>query len=333
MISKPKILLVIDRPNWAYDYIAKMLEKNLSNKYHFYKLISNYHVKREAMSFRYFITHPARLIKAACYERFSYRIRYDIVVYMWWYIPEYMKTGNIKGKYTLSGIFTELFPPGGTVDFEGDINSFIKRYIDPSDGIIAGNMNILEMYKNHSLPVYYASGATDTDIFHYNRQKRIGNELRVCWTGNPNRNFKGFYDFIQPAVELAQIKYPDIKLITRFSGPLKTLPDFYKSADVMVNASVGDAGPGFIIDAGACGVPTISSNTGFASEIISDNVNGFIVDRSVESISNKIIELYENRVLLENASDKIARDVKFNWNQKSRSKYWDEVFQNILKSG
>ncbi|WP_210397610.1 glycosyltransferase family 4 protein [Motiliproteus sediminis] len=328
-MRKPKILMVIDKPNWAYDQMANYIMSELSDKYDFYKVMAQYHIKNERQTLDYKLKQPFRAFKRIYFERFKKNIEYDLVVYMWWHLPQIIDL-DIKYKYVLKGIFTESFPPGKTIDFNGSEREFVDLYIKPASGIISGNRNIERFYSRFDLPVFYATGATNTEKFIFNKKKRDDDQFIVCWTGNPNRNFKGFYDFVKPAVELARKKRPNIKLVTRFSGPLSTLPDFYSNVDVMANASIGDAGPGFIIDAGGCGIPTISTNVGFASEIIRDYENGIFVEREIENIAEKIIELNDDRELLNKLSVNISRDIHQNWGYSRRAMFWDEMFENVL---
>ena len=323
-MNKPKILLVIDKPNWAYDQMANFIIKELSYKYDFYK--------------DYQIMKPKNWKEQIYYIKFlfdKYRFRkispnYNIVIYLWWYSPQLIK--NIKAKKKLVGIFTECFPPGNNKEVQGMLpQNFINKYIKPAHGLISGNKNIEDFYGKYDVPVYYATGSTDATFFKYNKKKREDNELRVCWSGNPHRNFKGFFDFVEPAVKLAQEQRPNIKLITRFSGPLETLPEFYSDVDIMVNATIGDAGPGFIIDAGGRGIPTISTNVGFASEIIIEKENVMLVERDIEKIAQKIVEVYDDRKLLEKMSKKISIDIQNDWGHNPRAKYWDDMFIKILK--
>lgn len=332
-MSKKKILFVIDKPNWAYDQMANYVIKELAGEYEFYKLIAHYHLNKDRQTLNYRVKQPFRYFKAMMYENYKSRTEYDLIVYMWWYLPRMTDLSKLKitSRYEVRGIFTESFPPGKTVDFDGSVQGFVDEYIKPATGLVAGNRNIKRFYEQHGVPVYYATGATDSRLFRYNRIKRADQKLRVCWTGNPHRNFKGFFDFVEPAVKLAQSQRPGIELVTRFSGPLKTLPEFYSGVDIMVNASVGDAGPGFIVDAGACGVPVITTDGGFASEIIEDRVNGLFVERDIKKISEKIIEVYDDRELLDRMSKKISNDIVGNWGHAPRAEFWARMFAEILE--
>ncbi|MBV1870851.1 MAG: glycosyltransferase family 4 protein [Gammaproteobacteria bacterium] len=323
-MTKPKILFLMDMPNWAYDQIANYVISSLSDKYDFYK---DYELQ-PPITWKEKVNYARFTVQKAMHRRVSNE-KYDLAVYLWW--KSRLLMPDVRAEKTVTGIFTEGFPPGFSEEL-GNISpaSFIENIVKPSSGIIAGNKNIYKFYSSYDLPVFYATGAADTSIFSYKEIKRKDDEFRVCWTGNPNRKFKGYADYVIPAVELAQKFRPNIKMVTRFSGPLKTLPDFYRSVDVMVNASIGDAGPGFIIDAGGCGVPSISTDVGYASELIDDNRNGVLVARNVEEMAQKIIKLYDDREMLKSMSRSIASDVKKEWGYESRAKYWDSMFISVL---
>lgn len=325
MNNKPKILLVIDKPNWAYDHIANMIINGLNDKYDFYK---EYQILKPK-TWKSWIVYQFYRLQKIKHRRVS-SDEYDLCIYFWWKSIDLLP--NIRAKKYLVGIFTEGFPPGFSKELQGlTIEQFYSNFLSKVDGIICGNENIKNFYREFSLPVYYATCATNIELFQFNRKKRIGKKLKICWTGNPNRSFKGFYDYVEPAVKIAQKSYPDIELVTRFKGPIKSLPKFYEDVDLMVNASIGDAGPSFLLDAGACGVPSISTNVGFASELINNYENGLMVKRDVQEIANKIIEVYEDRVLLAKMSRNISSDVCKYWGYDSRIKYWERVFSKVLE--
>lgn len=321
---KPRILFMIDKPGWAYDQIADRLISVLGDKYDFYK---DYQIIKPT-TFKGFVYYLLFLARRSFYRR-RFSGTYDVCVVLWWKSLDLVKMP--PAKKTLVGIFTEGFPPGFAKELIGvNRSQFISRYLAAHDGVIAGNRNIFNFFSNSGLEVYYATSSTDTSIFNRSVSRRSYEGLRVCWTGNPNRAFKGFHDFVVPAVKLAQEKYPDITLTTKFSGPLHRLPQFYSTVDIMLNASIGDAGPGFILDAGACGVPTISTNTGFASELIIDGHNGYLVERSVTAMANMLIHVYENRSALEKMSRQIEADVVNEWSVQPRAVYWDQMFRTVL---
>lgn len=59
---------------------------------------------------------------------------------------------------------------------------------------------------------------------------------------------------------------------------LADYPDFYSSLDVFVSPSRLEGGPLPLLEAMMCNVVPVASRTGFAEDIISHSVNGFLVD-------------------------------------------------------
>src|SRR5690606_7834579 len=115
--------------------------------------------------------------------------------------------------------------------------------------------------------------------------------LTVGWTGNPKRQFKGFYDYVVPAVELAQKRYPGISLKARFGGPFGTLHRFYDEVDVVLIASVADAGPSMFMEAALRGVPSIANRSRRPAELVRHGENGMLVHRDVEAYAQSLCEL------------------------------------------
>ena len=79
-MSKPKILLVVDKPNWAYDQMANYIIQELSHKYRFSKCVAGYHLKSDMQSWGYKIRAPLRLFRKLRDEDFSVNEQYDVVV-------------------------------------------------------------------------------------------------------------------------------------------------------------------------------------------------------------------------------------------------------------
>jgi glycosyltransferase involved in cell wall biosynthesis len=114
-------------------------------------------------------------------------------------------------------------------------------------------------------------------------------------------------------------------------GPVHTLPSFYDDVDVILIASTGDAGPSCFLEAGACGVPSISTRIGFPAETIRDGENGMFVGRSIDEMAKAIIYLYNHRGLLKDMSEKIRHDVEMQWSYKERGKLWECLFEESLQ--
>ena len=75
-MNKPNILLIADKPNWAYDHMANYIIEELGHKYNFYKIYAHYHKKKELQNFDYKIKQPLRKIKAKIYENYNKNLHF-----------------------------------------------------------------------------------------------------------------------------------------------------------------------------------------------------------------------------------------------------------------
>jgi glycosyltransferase involved in cell wall biosynthesis len=325
-MNKKSILVIADFPNWAYYEIQQFIRKNLSDDFDIYCdfLIFN-SIKKSKNP----IKRIKLLVDGIKYRHIKKDNTYDIVVYLAFYFPNYMKI-NWKSKKIIKGIYTDGFPPSNS-EFKGGMTEFVNMFLNDADAIVCGSEQIKNRYKKLVNNVFCANANNNKLLFTRKSRKKINNSdiFLVGWTGNPNREFKGFYSHIIPAVKLAQKKYPNIQLATRFSGPMKTLPGFYENIDVVLIASTADAGPSLFMDACIMGIPAISTNIGKPHELIIDGVNGYIVGRDINKMSERIIELYEDRQLLFDMSKRIKNDYDEMFNDDEVTKEWRDMFNDM----
>ena len=333
--ERPKIMLVADHPNWAYDHVCKFIMRELNFKYDFYIDYLDLNRKTKSHRRKGWFHRTRHFIKYYNRRRLlPLNQKYDLICYLGWYFPH---TGNFRfsAKGIIQGIYTDGFPPQSySLQLESGISvrEFVNKYIGRSASVAVGSMSIFNRYKPYIENLYYATCGEDLELFSpTKKRKRDKKSFVVGWTGNPQRPFKGFYDYVVPAVKRAGTLRNGISLKTRFRGPLHTLPSFYHKVDVMLIASIADAGPNCFLEAGACGVPSISTRVGAAADTIRDGENSMFVERSVDAMAKAIVYLYDNRELLRNMSIRIRRDFELHWNPKVRSKQWDQMFEETLK--
>jgi len=80
---------------------------------------------------------------------------------------------------------------------------------------------------------------------------------------------------------------------------IKDIESFYLNCDLFCLPSIDDGFGLVVLEAMSVGVPVIATKNVGASEMIKDNVNGFVGDkRDVDFLGNKIFALYKDRYLL-----------------------------------
>ncbi|MGR7813245.1 glycosyltransferase [Lacinutrix undariae] len=323
---KPSILIIADFPNWAYYEIQQFVAKSLSDEFDFYCDFLIYNTKIKSK-------HPIRRIKSYLdKKKYSYikpDCNYDIVFYLGYYFEEQMKV-DWTAKKVIKGIYTDGFPPSNA-NFTGTMNAFLEHFFKDAAAMACGSKQILETYNNYYDNCYNANMILDTEFFKRKSEKKNTN-FTIGWTGNPKRDFKGYYSHIVPAIEKLQLTYSDIKLKSRFSGPMETLPNFYEDVDIVVIASDADAGPSLFGEASLMDVPTVSTNVGWPENVIKNNVNGFIVEKDINEIVDKIEQLYLDRVLLNSMSKRIRKDFIEIFNREDAVGRWRTMFNEVLES-
>jgi glycosyltransferase involved in cell wall biosynthesis len=324
---KPSILIIADFPNWAYFQIQQFVKNNLSDDYDIYCDFLVYNTKIKSKN-------PYKRVKSY-FDKRKYSIlkkdhTYDIVLELAFYFESQMNV-NWKSKYKIKGIYTDGFPPSNS-GFSGQPKEFINNFFSNTDAIVCGSIQINKFYSNLFPRVFYANGILDEEIFKKKDNLKKTNRFVIGWTGNPRRDFKGYYSHVIKVVEILQIKYSNIELKTRFSGPMATLPDFYEDVDLVLIASDADAGPSLFGEASLMNIPSVSTNIGWPSQVIQDGINGFIVDKDIDMMVEKIAFLYNNRYLLEAMSGRIRNDYQKEFKKYEMIDRWKTLFINVLNS-
>jgi glycosyltransferase involved in cell wall biosynthesis len=102
-----------------------------------------------------------------------------------------------------------------------------------------------------------------------------------------------------PSLELAcDLPGIELRLAMLRSGqyvPLEEMPQFYNEIDIYLCASSSEGFSLSVLEASACGRPVISTRVGGCEDLIIDGVNGFLVDRDVQAIREKIEFFLANR--------------------------------------
>ncbi|MBN2167019.1 MAG: glycosyltransferase [Marinilabiliaceae bacterium] len=325
---KKNILIVADTPNWAYHHIALFIKKKLSLDFNIY---IDFTCLYETSGFRQKINNFKLNLKY-CNKRLDKK--YDLVVLLGFYFFHKEKI-PYNFKYLAKGIYTSTFPPQGTDADSWDLNkeAFLQKYFNNCHLIIAGSHDICSFYKNDYIPIRYCNAPPIAETKYTENKVLSSNQstLTIGWTGNPNRNFKGYYDIILPAIEKLQEKYKDnIVFKTRFKGSIDTLVSFYSDIDLVLIASNGDAGPSLFWEACLSDIPSIATSNGWPSEVIEHNKNGIICERTPEAFYTWIEYLFHNRDLLSSFSRRIKQDAIEKLGSEISIKRWKDALNEII---
>jgi glycosyltransferase involved in cell wall biosynthesis len=104
--------------------------------------------------------------------------------------------------------------------------------------------------------------------------------------------------------------------------PLEKMPRFYNQLHCYVCASSSEGYSLSVLEAAATGNVIITTAVGGTDELIKDGENGFIVDRNVDRIAQKIRFLKDNPDVYQQMSENMSSWVKENWCWSKRHLEW-----------
>lgn len=292
-----KVLILTDKPNWAYDSIAKAIVKyNTDNSLD----ITVMHVKKNKDQ-----------IKKVCHK-------FDRILLMGWQL--YKSVGFLPLNKTIVGIHghhawddratmpdRDVPPPAELID---TLNKFLR--------VNAVSKRLFNLFKKHGVEkIYYTANGVDSDVFV--PYDNIGAGFTVGYSGSKSHDWrKGISKFILPAAKMAGVGVHLAMLEKGKTLSLEEMPAFYSGLDAYICASSSEGFSLSVLEAASCGVPIISTKVGGCTELISDGEDGFLVDRDVDAIADKILIL-KNDPSLRNMFSKNMRnkiETEYDWSHR-----------------
>lgn len=208
------------------------------------------------------------------------------------------------------------------------------EFID-SEKCLAGFVNSLEQYiesKKSLDQVYLCQNGVDIDLF-----TPCGNppkKLTACWIGDSTSKGNKGIDLIKASCEKVGIQ---LLFVDRQAGKepnrLLSLQDIrdqiYYRSTFYICASELEATPNPALEALACGLPVISTKVGNMPEIIIDGFNGYLVERTVESIVAAIEKI---RIAnLSNMRNNARISILNGWTWKQQVKKYERMFLELFQ--
>lgn len=344
----PRICLLCDKPNWAFDTIAKKLKKELSHKYN--------------IRIDYFdmYTEPDKLFE--CMERNS---DCDIIHVFWRKtlllfesnefinkvrdkgldIDVYLKT--LKNKLS-TGVYDFLYLDKENISkYKNIFNCYVNNYYVTSKKLYEEYIKVDEYIKPKKIihDVYNSDIFKPINLEKYDINNINNRELVIGWVGNSQRkvdgiDLKGLHTIIKPAIKELQDEGYNIK--EQYADRMEKwrssdeMFDYYGDIDICLCTSIHEGTPLPILEAMACGVPIISTNVGIVPEIFGEEQNKFnigdrINDRyTINKLKEKIIDLYNNRYLFKILSEENIKSIE-KYNITGTLKLFEEYFDDCLK--
>jgi UDP-glucose:(heptosyl)LPS alpha-1,3-glucosyltransferase len=118
----------------------------------------------------------------------------------------------------------------------------------------------------------------------------------------------------------------------RFLPPRKDIDFYYAAADMYAGPSLQDSYAMPPAEAMACGLPVIVSASAGVSEIVTDGVDGLILDdpQNAQTLAAMIRRLYEDKAFRTQLGDKAAETtLRYTWERNGRD--LSTIFEEILR--
>jgi glycosyltransferase involved in cell wall biosynthesis len=291
--KKPRILLLPDVPNWAWEIKSRYIQKYLSDEFE---------------------------IKIQILES-NRNVSLDFDIYMV-YTPAHLKhLGHVEKKKRIAGVTGHYA-----------LDKHIKgKNIEARTAAVHANSRILEreLKKYHS-KVYYVPNGVDLDLFPY-RPPTKHKQLVVGFLGKTLPG-KGVADTIKPAVNSVNgTIFVQKAKNWKNAKPIETLSNFYASLDLYLVASTIDGTPNPALEAAATGRPIIANNIGNMPELIENGVNGFLVPRKKGEYIQKLQEFVKNPTLVETMGRAARKTIEEHWDWKIQAENYRQMFRETLE--
>ena len=252
-MAKPRILLLPDYPNWAFDYIARSLAKRLSHRFQFQ-------------------------IEYASRQPDIRGSEIDLAYFFYWNLRPTQDWGLQK-----SQIIRDVASWAWELSHHGLVftkEEFAARYLDDCQYATTPCAQIYEALHSFYPNIVHCPNGVEHGYFSSGfLGVRPQGRLKIGWVGNPNdeHKVKGLHEILIPATKGYDFVYSNGSMSRR------DLRKFYSGIDVLAIASKSESQPLPLLEAMSAGCFPVCTNVGIVPEIIRDKHTGLVAPRTVEA--------------------------------------------------
>lgn len=258
--STSKVLFMVPRRDWAYDFSAKSIQQRME--------------PTVDVRIRYSTDAP--------------RLRpepYDLAVVFYWAEDAHACRGFDPNRVIKVVSSHRWEFPGKHGPFSAA--DFARKHLADAATVWTTSRRLFEKLHDLLPRVRHLPNGYETEAFHP-LQERTGS-LRIGAAGWSKDEVKGYRDVLFPAVEGFDFKLAD------GSFPHREMNTFYNSIDVLAVTSAHEGEPLTLIESMAAGCFPVCTDVGIVPELIRHKENGFIVrDRSVQAFRDAFEWCREN---------------------------------------
>jgi len=213
-----------------------------------------------------------------------------------------------------------------TPDYDYPPPKWLLRFLqDRFRAVNCVSQRLFDLFSGQGLNLHLTQNGVDTEVFKPTAPLSTDGPLRVGFAGTAKGIHdarKGYSEYVVPACCKAGCKLITAIARTETCLPPEQMPEFWNSVDVMLLPSSSEGFSIAALEAAACGRPVISTRVGGSTELIRDGQSGFLVDRTVNAIAEKLVYLQGDRDGL-TIMGAMARDVVVSaWSWAKRAPAW-----------
>jgi len=303
-----KILLISDKPDWAYATIANaIIRHNDCDDL----LFSHIHCKGNQ-----------KVIRKKCKQ-------FDYYFVLGW--QNYRGLEFLEQKRTLVGIHSHQSFDGRKTTVEQDISPDDKvvEHLSGFRSINVVSKRLQRIFEQRGVSVIYTPNGVDSQKFC--PATRPLSEFIVGSAGSLKNDWnKGVESFIRPACIRAGVELQTVR-IGQHQIRHTEMPSFYQSLTCYVCASLSEGMSLSILEAASAGCIVLSTKCGDIEQLIVDGSTGYFIDRDVDSICSKLQKIKDDPVKSIEISCQIRQSIQREWDWQYRIRCWiDFVKSSVL---
>jgi glycosyltransferase involved in cell wall biosynthesis len=306
-----KVLIITDKPGWAYDTIAKGLVRYNDN--------TNLHLEIAAAS------EQMNFI-----EREHHR--YDLVFPLGWtdVISKHKKHGYqdrmpfLDRNKLITGIHSHRSWDGyaSQPDYSPEPPPELLKKLSKLRGINLISRRLFNIFTNAGLNnLTLTENGVDTELFAPMQPVNIDRErpLIVGFSGSKeiakHDYLKGFSEFIEPLNALPNVEVMILGGRGEHQVKREEMPTLYNQIDLYICASSSEGFSQSVLEASACGRGVISTRVGGCEDLIDPGYNGIFIERDLNQIKSVISKLEADRALVKRLGENNLRVVqdRYSW--------------------
>lgn len=294
---KPRILMLADKPGWAFDINARGIAAALQDLFEF--------------RIEYVVQKP----DLSAWD-------YDLLVVMFWG-EDYHLRFKPDPRRVIKQVSSHRW---ALEDHYGKltVEATVARYLGDCTSLIVPSERLLRLFGPYRPTFLTPKGIDPTQL---DSTSRPNGNLRVGWVGNKKDPCKGLGDILVPAVGR------DFDFVIA-GGELNQsqMVDFYRSIDVLCIASTAEGDPRPLIEGMASGCFPVTVDVGIVPELVEHRKNGLIVERKVESFQAALQWCYFNLEWIRETGNERAQRVREQRAWTSVAVSWRKAFEAGLEA-